>query len=72
MKDKSKHIVFGGRGWGKMMAIEEFMKLLPEDKRKDVIVIKASDPVPELRGNSLAKQPLLLIPSEWYDDETKD
>ena len=55
MKDKTKHIVFGGRGKGKMMATEEFLKLLPEDKRKDVVIVRASDPVPELKGNKLPR-----------------
>lgn len=55
MKDKTKHIVFGGRGMGKMMALEEFLKLLPEDKRKDVVIVRASDPVPELKGNKLPR-----------------
>ena len=55
MKDSVIHIVFGGRGKGKMMALEEFLKLLPEDKRKDVVIVKASDPVPELRGNKLPR-----------------
>ena len=55
MKDSVIHIVFGGRGRGKMMALEEFLKLLPEDKRKDVVIVKASDPVPELRGNKLPR-----------------
>lgn len=44
-------IVCGGRGKGKMMALEEFLKLFPEDKRKDVVIVRASDPVPELKGN---------------------
>lgn len=55
MKDSVIHIVFGGRGRGKMMALEEFLKLLPEDKRKDVVIVKASDTVPELRGNKLPR-----------------
>ncbi|MBQ3022887.1 MAG: hypothetical protein IJD91_06170 [Clostridia bacterium] len=48
-------IVCGGRGKGKMMALEEFLKLLPEDKRKDVVIVRASDPVPELKGNKLPR-----------------
>lgn len=55
MKDSVIHIVFGGRGRGKMMALEEFLKLLPEDKRKDVVIVKASDPVPELKGSKLPR-----------------
>ena len=55
MKDSVIHIVFGGRGRGKMMALEEFLKLLPEDKRKDVVIVRASDPVPELKGNKLPR-----------------
>lgn len=50
-----KKIVCGGRGKGKMMALEEFLKLLPEDKRKDVVIVRASDPVPELKGNKLPR-----------------
>ena len=55
MKDKTKHIVYGGRRRGKMMALEEFLKLLPEDKRMDVVIVRASDPVPELKGNKLPR-----------------
>ena len=55
MKNSPKHIVCGGRGKGKMMQLEEFIKQLPEDMRKDIIVVKASDPVPELRGNKLPR-----------------
>ena len=33
------------------MAFKEFLKLLPEAKRNDIVIVKASDPVPELRGN---------------------
>ena len=50
-----KKIVCGGRGRGRMMAFEEFLKLLPEDKRKDVVIVRASDPVPELKGNKLPR-----------------
>lgn len=50
-----KKIVCGGRGRGRMMALKEFLKLLPEDKRKDVVIIRASDPVPELKGNKLPR-----------------
>lgn len=52
---QTKHIVFGGRGRGKMMVAEEFLKLLPEAKRKDVVIARASDPVPELKGNKLPR-----------------
>lgn len=55
MKDSVIHIVCGGRGRGKMVALEEFLKLLPEDKRKDVVIVRASDPVPELKGNKLPR-----------------
>ena len=55
MKDKSKHIVFSGRGWGKMMAAEKWLETLPKEVREKVIVVKASDPVPELRGNKLPR-----------------
>lgn len=55
MKDKSKHIVFGGRGWGKMMAAEKWLEALPKEVREKVIVAKASDPVPELKGNKLPR-----------------
>lgn len=54
MKQPSR-IIYGGRGRGKMMALEEFLKLLPEDKRKDVVIVRASDPVPELKGNKLPR-----------------
>lgn len=48
-------IIYGGGRRGKMMALEEFLKLLPEDKRKDVVIVRASDPVPELKGNKLPR-----------------
>lgn len=50
-----ERIIYGGRGRSKMMALEEFLKLLPEDKRKDVVIVRASDPVPELKGNKLPR-----------------
>ena len=50
-----KYIVFGGRGKGKMMAAEEWLKTLPKEVREKVIVVKASDPVPELKGNKLPR-----------------
>ena len=53
-----------------MLPAEEFMKLLPEAYRKDIIVVKASDPVPELKGNKLPR--MRLIPIEFYEDETQD
>ena len=52
---QTKHIVYGGRGKGKMMVLKEFLELLPEDKRKDVVIVRASDPVPELKGNKLPR-----------------
>ena len=52
---KDLRIIYGGRGKGKMMAAKEFLKLLPEDKRKDVVIVRASDPVPELKGNKLPR-----------------
>lgn len=57
---KDIRIVCGGRGKGKMMAFKEFLKLLPDIMREDVVIIRASDPVPELRGN---KRPRI----EGYD-----
>ena len=54
-KDKIRHIVYGGRGRDKMMDAEEWLKLLPEEMREKVVVVKASDPVPELRGNKLPR-----------------
>lgn len=52
---KNVRIVCGDRGKGKIMALKEFLKLLPEDERKDVVIVRASDPVPELRGNKLPR-----------------
>ena len=46
-----KKVIYGGRGKGKMMAAEEWLNTLPKEVREKVIVVKASDPVPELRGN---------------------
>jgi hypothetical protein len=50
-----ERIIYGGRGRGKMMAAEEWLKSLPKEVREKVIVVKASDPVPELRGNKLPR-----------------
>ena len=55
MKDKIRHIVFGGRGKGKIMAAEEWLKSLPKEVREKVVVVKASDPVPELKGAKLPR-----------------
>ncbi len=52
---KTKHIVFGGRGKGKMMAAEEWLETLPKEIQDKVIVVKASDPVPERKGNKLPR-----------------
>ena len=52
---QTKHIVFGGRGRGKMIAAEEWLESLPKEVREKTIVVKASDPVPELRGNKLPR-----------------
>lgn len=52
---KDVRIVCGSRNKGKMMAFKEFLKLLSADKNKDVVIIKASDPVPELKGNKLPR-----------------
>lgn len=37
------------------MTLKEFLKLLSEDKRKDVVIVRALDPVPELQGNKLPR-----------------
>lgn len=55
MKGEIKHIVFGGRGRSKMMAAEEWLETLPKEVRESVVIVKASDPVPELRGNKLPR-----------------
>lgn len=52
---KDVRIVCGGRGKGKMMAFKEFLKLFSADKSKDFIIVRASDPVPELKGNKLPR-----------------
>ena len=52
---KDVRIICGGRGKGKMMALKEFLKLFLETKRKDIVIVKPSDPVPELRGNKLPR-----------------
>lgn len=52
---KDVRIICAGRGKGKMMAFEEFLKLLGEGKRKDIVIVRASDPVPELKGNKLPR-----------------
>lgn len=38
-----------------MMAAEEWLESLPKEVREKVIVVKASDPVPELKGNKLPR-----------------
>lgn len=55
MKDSVTHIVCGGRGKGKMMAAEKWLEALPKEVREKVIVVKASDPVPELKGAKLPR-----------------
>ena len=50
-----ERIIYGGRGRGKMMTAEEWLESLPKEVREKVIVVKASDPVPELRGNKLPR-----------------
>ena len=60
----------GGRNKGKMKAMKEFIKLLCDAKRKDVIIVRTPDPLPELRGNRLPK--LRLLPIELYDKEKQD
>ena len=52
---KDVRIICGGRGKGKMMAAEEWLKTLPKEVREKAIVVKASDPVPELKGNKLPR-----------------
>ena len=54
MKQTSR-IICGGRGKGKMLAAEEWLKTLPKEVRDKVVVVKASDAVPELRGNKLPR-----------------
>lgn len=51
----AKKIVYGGRGRGKMLAIEEWLKLLPEEQRTKVVIVRASDKKEELRGNKLPR-----------------
>lgn len=63
-------VCVGGRNKGKMKAYKEFVKLLCDDKRKDVIIVRALDPIPELKGNRLPT--LRLLPIELYENETKD
>ena len=46
-------VCVGGRNKGKMKAYKEFVKLLCDDKRKDVIIVRAPDPLPELKGNKM-------------------
>lgn len=45
----------GGRCKGKMMRAEEFLKLLPEEVRKDIIALELSDKPPKLKGNNLPR-----------------
>ena len=60
----------GGRNKGKMKAMKEFIKLLRDDKRKDIVIVRYPDPLPELKGNRLPK--LRLLPIELYDSEKQD
>jgi hypothetical protein len=52
---KDVRIICGGRGKGKMMDAENWLKNLPKEAIEKVIVVKASDPVPELKGNKLPR-----------------
>ena len=52
---KDVRIIYSGGRCGKMMALEEFLKLLSDDKRKDVVIVRAQDSVPELKGNKLPR-----------------
>lgn len=63
-------VCVGGRNKSKMRALKEFIKYLSDDKCKDVMFIRASDPIPELKGNRLAT--LRLLPIELYDKERQD
>lgn len=38
-----------------MMAAEKWLEALPKEVREKVIVVKASDPVPELKGAKLPR-----------------
>ena len=60
-------VCVGGRHKGKMRAMKEFIKFLSDDKCKDVMFIRASDPIPELKGNRLPS--IRLLPIELYDNE---
>ena len=50
-----KKIIYGGRGKGKMMQWEEFIKHLPKDIQKKAIVVRASDKPPKLKGARLPR-----------------
>ena len=63
-------IYVGGRNKGKLRAMKEFIKFLSDDKRKDVVVIRKSDPIPELKGNKLSTT--RLLPIELYENERQD
>ena len=63
-------VCVGGRNKGKIKATKEFIKFLSNDKSKDIMFIRASDPIPELKGRRLAQ--LRLLPIELYDNERQD
>ena len=54
MKQPSR-IIYGGRGKGKMMSAEEFIKLLPKDIQEKTIVVRAFDKPPKLKGARLPR-----------------
>ena len=64
------NVIYVGRNKGKMMAMKEFIKLLCDDKRKDVVIVRAPDSLPELKGNRLPT--CRLLPIELYENENKD
>lgn len=63
-------VCVGGRNKGNIRAMKEFIKFLSDDKCKEIVFIRASNPIPELKGSRLAQ--LRLLPIELYDNERQD
>lgn len=50
-----RYVIVSGRRTGKMWSWERFKQELPKEIQDNMIIVNASDPVPELRGNKLPR-----------------
>ena len=51
----SKYVIHSGGRRGKCFPAETILRMLPKRIREKVVIVKASDPVPKLRGNHLPR-----------------